>query len=108
MGSGANYSAGLSAGFARARAVRTDADQAVGEWKAFATNLQAKLLTETVERGVATEYARELRAALRAADPTNRLLNDEASKLLDQVRVRKYEEQGYQLDSSSGRYVKVR
>jgi hypothetical protein len=106
---GSDFSAGLGAGFARARAVRADADQAVGEWKAFATNLQAKLLTETVERGVAAEYVRELRAALKAADPNNRLLKDsEATKLLDQARTRKYAEQGYQLDSSSGRYLKVR
>lgn len=106
---GADFSAGLGAGFARARAVRADAEQAVGEWKTFANNLQAKLLTETVERGVAAEYVRELRAALKAADPSNRLLKDsEASKLLDQARVRKYAEQGYQLDSSSGRYLKVR
>lgn len=106
---GSDFSAGLGAGFARARAVRSDADQAVGEWKAFATNLQAKLLTETVERGVAAEYVRELRAALKAVDPNNRLLKEsEASKLLDQARTRKYAEQGYQLDFSSGRYLKMR
>jgi hypothetical protein len=52
---------------------------------------------------------RELRAALKAVDPNHRLLKEsEASKLLDQARTRKYAEQGYQLDSSSGRYLKVR
>lgn len=104
-----DFSAGLGAGFAKARAVRADADRAVGEWKAFATNLQAKLLTETVERAVAAEYVRELRAALKAADPNHPLLKyGEATKLLDRARIRKYAEQGYQLDSSSGRYLKAR
>lgn len=104
-----DYSSGLSAGFAAARRARADADQAVGDWKVFATNLQAKLLSEKTERAVAVEYARALRAQLKLVDPNNKLLNENvANKLLDETRERKYAEQGFQLDSSTGTFVKIR
>jgi hypothetical protein len=106
---GSDFSSGLSAGFAAARRTRADADQAVGDWRIFATNLQSKLLREQTERAVAVEYVRALRAQLKLADPNNSLLNESvANKLLDDTRVRKYAEQGYQLDSSTGSFVKVR
>lgn len=104
-----DYQSGLGLGYAQARRARVEADQAIGDWKAFATNLQSKLLNETVERGVAVEFVRALRGALKSVDPNNSLLNEGvATKLLDETRVRKYAEQGYQLDSSTGRFLKVR
>lgn len=104
-----DFSSGLSAGFAAARRARADADQVVADWKVFATNLQSKLLSEQTERAVAVEYVRALRAQLKLADPNNSLLKESvANKLLDDTRVRKYAEQGYQLDSSTGSFVKVR
>jgi hypothetical protein len=104
-----DFSSGLSAGFAAARRARADADQAVGDWRTFATNLQSKLLSEKTERAVAVEYARALRAQLKLVDPNNSLLNETvANKLLDDTRAQKYAEQGYQLDSSTGTFVKVR
>lgn len=104
---GSDYQAGLGAGMARARAVRADADKAVGDWASFAQDLKGKLLTESVERQVSVEYVRQLRAALREANPNHPLLQDEvASKLFERTRIAAFEQKGFQYNPSNGRFLK--
>ena len=102
-----DYQAGLGAGFAQARAVRADADNAIGDWAGFANKLQGKLLNESVEREVSIEYVRQLRAALKEINPHHPLLKDEvASKLFEQTRISAFAKQGYQFNPSTGQFYK--
>ena len=104
---GSDYQSGLGAGMARARGIRRDADSAIGEWASFAQDLKSMLLTESVERQVSVEYVRQLRAALREANPKHPLLQDAvAEQLFDRTRVAAFEQKGFHYNPSTGRFHK--
>ncbi len=104
-----DYQSGLAAGFARARAVSSEASGAVSEWSAFANKLEAQLLNESVERQVSVEYVSELRKALREVSPNHPLLNDEvATGFFARARKNAFGKKGYSFDPVSNRVTKLR
>ena len=105
--SNADFQSGLTLGIARARSARQDADSAIADWSSFASNLEGKLLNESVERAVSVEYVKELRKALRELNPNHPLLKDEvATNLFESARVQAYQQRGFQYDPASGRFTR--
>jgi len=97
-----DYSNGLAAGYAHSAATTKRAEQTVGRWQEFSGRLESKLLNEEVERMVAVEYVKALRAALKHFSPGHPLLNAaDAEKFLNGVRVKAFADKGFDYDQST-------
>lgn len=93
---------GSAAGRALAVAVDRDADEAIGEWKQFAGDLNAKLAKAESSRIGFAHLLREVSAELQRVDPDNPLLNKakQLAIIRDQA-VKKAAELGYTYDPAT-------
>lgn len=104
-----DFSSGLGAGYSRANAVQRDAENTVNRWQEFSGKLESKLLNEQVERSVAIDYVKALRAALKQVSPAHPLLVEtEAEKFLDAARTKAFAEKGFYFDKATNNIVSKR
>ena len=105
MGSADILNGRMAANFAH-RHSSADADEAIGEWKAFSNKLQGKLqkteldcvTTEAARSGLA-RLLKNMKMELQRLDPTNTLLRDDVqNKIISEGAADKFAVLGYDYD----------